>query len=325
MATAAEKAKEKVAGGGRDGRLECAALPAVELTTEDLSWTAASSCRPAWPSPAVPPSPPPTPKKSRPADRRYAPAPLGPQEIQAALDQGRLAAGEELRPRRLPQGHGGAERRQDGLHGSGRGPGAAGRRGGFRHRPVQGLDKTKMAGAVISGRPASDGFKKYVGRFKGSKHIKGLRQVLHNDGTKAGYCLEPAFVKGIQLLGELGLSFDLCMRPGELADAAKLIERVPRHALHPRPLRQRQRADEGPHRLAEGHGRGGEAQERRLQGVGHRRLGEAGGVERRRPGADRQPHAGDVRPGPGDVRRRLAGLHAGRDLQAVGRGAEGRS
>ncbi len=89
------------------------------------------------------------------------------------------------------------------------------------------FEKTRMAGAVISGRPASDGFKKYVGRFKGSKHVKGLRQVLHGDGTKAGYCLEPAFVKGIQLLGDLGLSFDLCMRPGELSDGAKLIDECP--------------------------------------------------------------------------------------------------
>ena len=87
--------------------------------------------------------------------------------------------------------------------------------------------KTRMYGAVISGRPASDGFKKYVSRFKGSKHIKGLRQVLHNEGNKAGYCLEPAFVKGIQLLGDLGLSFDICIRPGELADAAKLIDECP--------------------------------------------------------------------------------------------------
>jgi predicted TIM-barrel fold metal-dependent hydrolase len=89
------------------------------------------------------------------------------------------------------------------------------------------FEKTRMAAAVISGRPATDGFKKYVGRFKDSKYVKGLRQVLHNEGTKAGYCLEPAFVKGIQLLGDLGLSFDICIRPGELPDAAKLIGECP--------------------------------------------------------------------------------------------------
>jgi predicted TIM-barrel fold metal-dependent hydrolase len=88
-------------------------------------------------------------------------------------------------------------------------------------------ERTRMYGAVISGRPASDGFKTYISRFKGSKYVKGLRQVLHGEGTKAGYCLEPAFVKGVQLLGDLGLSYDICIRPGELPDAARLIDACP--------------------------------------------------------------------------------------------------
>lgn len=78
--------------------------------------------------------------------------------------------------------------------------------------------------AVVSGRPGSDGFAKYVKQFQGSKYVKGIRQVLHGEGTKAGYCLEKKFVESIKLLGELGLRFDLCMRHGELPDAAKLVE-----------------------------------------------------------------------------------------------------
>jgi predicted TIM-barrel fold metal-dependent hydrolase len=87
--------------------------------------------------------------------------------------------------------------------------------------------ETRMAAAVISGRPAADGFKKYISRFKDSKYIKGIRQVLHGEGTKRGYGLEAKFLKGIQLLGELGLSFDLCLRPGELLDGAKIIDACP--------------------------------------------------------------------------------------------------
>ena len=45
--------------------------------------------------------------------------------------------------------------------------------------------------------------------------------------TPAGYCLEEAFVRGIRLLGELGLSFDLCLRPKELSDGARLAEQCP--------------------------------------------------------------------------------------------------
>jgi L-fuconolactonase len=86
---------------------------------------------------------------------------------------------------------------------------------------------TPMVGAVISGRPASDGFAAYLARFRGRRPIKGLRQVLHGSGTPAGYCLDPAFIRGIRLLGASGLSFDLCMRPAELPDAARLIDACP--------------------------------------------------------------------------------------------------
>jgi predicted TIM-barrel fold metal-dependent hydrolase len=84
-----------------------------------------------------------------------------------------------------------------------------------------------MVAGVVSGRPAVDGFRAYAAQFKGSPHIKGIRQVLHADSTPAGYCLQPEFVRGIQLLGELGLRFDLCMRPAELSDAGKLIDACP--------------------------------------------------------------------------------------------------
>jgi predicted TIM-barrel fold metal-dependent hydrolase len=81
--------------------------------------------------------------------------------------------------------------------------------------------------AVVSGRPAADGFKAHVLQFKGSPYIKGIRQVLHGGGTPAGYCLKEEFVRGIRVLGELGLSFDLCLRPKELSDGAKLAEQCP--------------------------------------------------------------------------------------------------
>ncbi|HVS39526.1 MAG TPA: amidohydrolase family protein [Gemmataceae bacterium] len=84
-----------------------------------------------------------------------------------------------------------------------------------------------MAAAVIGGRPASDEFPKYIGRFKDSPYIKGVRQVLHVDGTPPGYCLDAKFINGVRLLGELGKSFDLCMRAKDLPDAAKLIDACP--------------------------------------------------------------------------------------------------
>lgn len=92
------------------------------------------------------------------------------------------------------------------------------------------LSKSKdhpTVGAVISGRPNSAGFKPYITRFKDSPYIKGVRQVLHVPSTPRGLCLEKQFVASMQLLGELGMSYDLCMRPTELADGAKLAQLCP--------------------------------------------------------------------------------------------------
>jgi predicted TIM-barrel fold metal-dependent hydrolase len=87
--------------------------------------------------------------------------------------------------------------------------------------------KTPTCAAVVSGRPNSDGFAKYAGQFKGHEYVKGIRQVLHVKDTPAGYCLDEKFVKGIQLLGELGLSFDLCVRPAEIPDSIELVDKCP--------------------------------------------------------------------------------------------------
>lgn len=86
---------------------------------------------------------------------------------------------------------------------------------------------TVTKAAVLGGRPAAEGFAKYAAQFKGSPYVKGLRQCLHVDTTPAGFCLQPAFVKGVQLLGDLGLSFDLVVRPMELPDFAKLVKLCP--------------------------------------------------------------------------------------------------
>ncbi len=83
------------------------------------------------------------------------------------------------------------------------------------------------AAAVISGRPGQAEFREYIDQFAGNPFIKGVRQVLHTPSAPRGLCLQPSFVASIQRLGELGMSFDLCMRPQELADAAELAARCP--------------------------------------------------------------------------------------------------
>ena len=89
-------------------------------------------------------------------------------------------------------------------------------------------DDNPMAGAVIGGSLGEEGFRAYIGRFKDEDAIKGVRQVLHVPDAEPGHCAcRSSFVRDVQYLGEIGMSFDLCLRPGELGDAVGLVDQCP--------------------------------------------------------------------------------------------------
>ena len=88
--------------------------------------------------------------------------------------------------------------------------------------------KAPTVAAVISGRPGLETFSDYIRKLAKAPEIRGVRQVLHSETAPAGMCLETQFVRSMQLLGELNLSFDLCMRPTELADGAALARKCPK-------------------------------------------------------------------------------------------------
>ena len=219
------------------------------------------------------------------------------------------------------EGHGRAERREVGLHGSGRRPGTADRGGRVRHRPVPAGRQPDGRGRDL--RPAG------VRRLpqvhppvQGQRLIKGVRQVLHATSTPPGYCLDEKFIQGVRLLGDLGKSFDLCMRAKELPDAAKLIDACPdtRFILDHCGNADVQAKDRSHGKRAWRTWRSAKTWSCKVSGI----------VASAEPGKwtadDLAPivnHTMEgVRPRPRDVRRRLAGLHQGGDLQAVGRGAQ---
>ena len=86
-------------------------------------------------------------------------------------------------------------------------------------------DDNPTCAAVIGGRPAEDGFRGYITRFKDSPYIKGIRQIVR--GGLEGLLSDEKFAAGVRLLGELGMSFDLCTDPKLLAEGAKLVDRCP--------------------------------------------------------------------------------------------------
>lgn len=87
-------------------------------------------------------------------------------------------------------------------------------------------DAHPTTAAVISGPVQSADFIPYIKTLSQHPEIKGVRQVLHGKLPK-GTCLQPQFVRNMQFLGELDLSFDLCMRPQELSDALALVKQCP--------------------------------------------------------------------------------------------------
>lgn len=80
---------------------------------------------------------------------------------------------------------------------------------------------------VVGGRPGESGFEGWldsIGRYPG---LVGLRRVLHGPDVGAERLLHAAFVDDLNLLGERGLHFELCVRPDQLEAATRLVDRCP--------------------------------------------------------------------------------------------------
>jgi L-fuconolactonase len=55
--------------------------------------------------------------------------------------------------------------------------------------------------------------------------IKGVRRIYQ--GAPVDFCLQADFVRGVQLLPDYGLSFDLCLRHQHLQNTVKLVQQCP--------------------------------------------------------------------------------------------------
>jgi len=77
--------------------------------------------------------------------------------------------------------------------------------------------------AVIAGSPAEEGFERYIGRFKGSPYIKGVR----GSFSSSKQMNDKQVVRNLHLLSELGMRFDLNVSPPSLAEAARLVDQCP--------------------------------------------------------------------------------------------------
>jgi predicted TIM-barrel fold metal-dependent hydrolase len=76
---------------------------------------------------------------------------------------------------------------------------------------------TPTVAAVIGGSPASADFPAYIRQVKDSPYVKGVRE-----GLRHGSSTDDKFLRGVRLLGELGMSFDL-LHGGDLLNEATTV------------------------------------------------------------------------------------------------------
>jgi len=82
-----------------------------------------------------------------------------------------------------------------------------------------------IQGVVAGGRPEKDGFRAYLDQMAGHPKLKGVRRILHTEPDAVGQ--SSLFARNVALLGEYGLSFDLCVLARQLPIAIRLVEQCP--------------------------------------------------------------------------------------------------
>jgi L-fuconolactonase len=82
--------------------------------------------------------------------------------------------------------------------------------------------------AIVAFAPmdAGGGTQAALRALVGRPLVRGVRHLIQGE-TDPGFCLSPAFLEGVRECGELGLSFDICVRHPQLAAVVELVRRCP--------------------------------------------------------------------------------------------------
>lgn len=83
--------------------------------------------------------------------------------------------------------------------------------------------------AIVAYAPVEDGARcrSYLtALLEAGPLVKGVRRLLQGEPDPS-FCLQPAFIEGVRLLPEYGLSFDICIMHHQLASVVDLVRRCP--------------------------------------------------------------------------------------------------
>lgn len=71
-----------------------------------------------------------------------------------------------------------------------------------------------------------DGAEPALAKLASNPLVKGIRRIIQFEPDPE-FCLQPGFVRGVQLLPRHGLSFDLCINHAQMANTLKLVRQCP--------------------------------------------------------------------------------------------------
>ena len=103
--------------------------------------------------------------------------------------------------------------------------------------PDDGLKETEWVTALVADEPRikgivgwaplenGDGARSVLEVLADNPLVKGVRRLIQSESLE--FCVQPDFVKGIQMLEEFGLSFDLCIYHPQLANTIELVKQCP--------------------------------------------------------------------------------------------------
>ena len=72
-----------------------------------------------------------------------------------------------------------------------------------------------------------DGARPTLEKFAANPRIKGIRRIIQFE-PDIDFCLQPSFVRGVQILPDYNLSFDICINHTQFSNAIRLVRQCPK-------------------------------------------------------------------------------------------------
>lgn len=86
---------------------------------------------------------------------------------------------------------------------------------------------SRIQGIVAGGQLENgEGVRPYLEELKANPLVKGVRRLIQKE-ENIEFCIQPDFVKGVQILEDYGFSFDICIYHPQVANTVKLVSQCP--------------------------------------------------------------------------------------------------